>query len=89
MSYTETDGQDCSRTIECTEGDLKAGYNRLIGCTLGVALKTAEEKGYSVEEILITAPPKMEISEYDATFRVIRVRYSGNNKLSILVCKPL
>ncbi len=88
MCYTvaETGGQDCSRIIECEK---TADYNRFIGYTLGAALKAAEETGYHIEKISITAPPKLEISEYDNSFRVIRVQCTGNNKLSILVCKPL
>lgn len=88
MCYTdaETGGQDCSRTIE---REKTAGYNRFIGYTLGAALEAAEEMGYHIEKISITMPPKLEISEYDTSFRVIRVQCAGKNKLLILVCKPL
>ncbi|WP_313563512.1 hypothetical protein [Ruminiclostridium cellobioparum] len=62
--------------------------NRLIGYTLGDAFKLAREKGFEIGEITITSPPKMEILEYDDSFRVLRVNTS-ENKLNILVCKPL
>ncbi|WP_051571936.1 hypothetical protein [Ruminiclostridium cellobioparum] len=62
--------------------------NRLIGYTLGDAFKLAREEGFEIGEITITSPPKMEILEYDDSFRVLRVNTS-ENKLNILVCKPL
>lgn len=62
--------------------------NGLTGYTLGDALKLARNDGFIIGKITITAPPKMEISEYDETFRVLRVFTSGN-KLNFLVCKPL
>ncbi len=62
--------------------------NRLIGYTLGDAVELAEKNGFEIEKISITAPPKMEITEYDYSFRVLRVNMTGN-KLNILVCKPL
>ncbi len=62
--------------------------SRLIGYTLGDAVRQAEKDGFEVEKITVTAPPKMQSQEYDYTFRVLRVTVS-ENKLSILVCKPL
>jgi hypothetical protein len=62
--------------------------NRLIGYTLGEALKLAQNDGFIIDKITITSPPKMELSEYDETFRVLRVDTS-ENKLNVLVCKPL
>lgn len=62
--------------------------NRLIGYTLGDAFKLSREEGFEIGEITITSPPKMEILEYDDSFRVLRVNTS-ENKLNILVCKPL
>jgi len=62
--------------------------NSLIGNTLGDALELAKKSGYEIKKISITAPPKMNITEYDHSFRVLRVNMSGN-KLNILVCKPL
>lgn len=62
--------------------------NQLIGFTLGDALKKAESEGFLIDKISITAPPKIQISEFDNTFRVLRVKADGN-KLNILVCKPL
>lgn len=87
MSYTKIDehtidglsGEDGSITI----------IDHLVGFTLGDALKIALEMGYCVENISITAPPKLEISEYDHSFRVLRVYSLGDNRLTILVCKPL
>jgi len=69
--------------------DINTDINQLIGFTLGDALKIALQQGYCVENISITAPPKLEISEYDDSFRVLRVHSLGDKKLTILVCKPL
>ncbi len=63
--------------------------SRLTGCRLGDALRMARENGYDIEDITITAPPGLEISEYDDSFRVLRVHTAGNKRLTILVCKPL
>jgi hypothetical protein len=69
--------------------DLSIDINNLIGFTLGDALKIALEKGYSIENISITAPPRLEISEYADAFRVLRVHSFEGKRLTILVCKPL
>ncbi len=62
--------------------------NQLIGYSLGDAITFANSHGYTVTNIAITAPPKLEISEYDDSFRVLRVYVTGNN-IAFLVCKPL
>lgn len=62
--------------------------NQLIGYFLGDAITFANSHGYTVANIAITAPPKLEISEYDDSFRVLRVYVTGNN-IAFLVCKPL
>ncbi len=62
--------------------------NRLTGYTLGDVFKLAREEGFIIGKITITSPPKMEITEYDDTFRVLRVNTS-EDKLNVLVCKPL
>ncbi len=52
----------------------------LVGYSLGDALKTAVGMGYTIDEILVSSPPRMHINEYDDSFRVIRVK-SLNNKV--------
>jgi hypothetical protein len=73
----------------CGIDDFSTEISHIIGSTLGDALKIASAEGYVVENISITAPPKLEISEYDDTFRVLRVNSLGDKRLTILVCKPL
>ena len=87
MSYTNAD----EYIGELMNGDISLLFdiNQLIGFTLGDALKIAAEKGYCVDNISITAPPKLDISEYDHSFRVLRVHSLGDKRLTILVCKPL
>jgi hypothetical protein len=71
------------------EGNVLGDINDLIGFTLGDALKIAAENGYRIGDISITAPPKLDISEYDNSFRILRVQSQGDKTLTILVCKPL
>lgn len=83
MSYTNTNTED---------GIAEDGLfdiNSLIGFTLGDALKVVLKKGYCVENISITSPPKLQISEYDYSFRVLRVELLEGKRLTMLVCKPL
>lgn len=85
----------CSRADEYKEDsiscyvDLAVDITDLVGFTLGDALKVVQEKGYTVENISVTSPPKLEISEYDQSFRVLRIQPLEGNRLTILVCKPL
>jgi hypothetical protein len=87
LGYTKANEHIKDSTIE--DGHFLTDINDLIGFTLGDALKIALEKGYSIEDISITAPPRMDISEYDHSFRVLRVHSLGGKRLTILVCKPL
>jgi len=87
LSYTKADEHIEDSLLE--DGCFFTDINHLIGFTLGDALKLALEKSYCVENISITSPPKLEISEYDHSFRVLRVHSLGGNRLTILVCKPL
>ncbi|EPR10232.1 hypothetical protein [Ruminiclostridium papyrosolvens] len=87
MGYTEihesygcTGDEEVQMTFFC---------NSLIGYTVGDALKAAGDRGYPIDGIFISSPPKMSITEYDDSFRVIRVKTLNNKSLNILVCKPL
>ncbi|ACL74828.1 hypothetical protein [Ruminiclostridium cellulolyticum] len=87
MSYTEID-----KNNGCTvnkEVQLTSFCNSLIGYTLKDALKAASDRRYPIDCIFISSPPKMNITEYDDSFRVIRVKALKNKSLNILVCKPL
>ncbi len=87
MSYTKVD--EHIENSKSEDGCFLTEINQLIGFTLGDALKIALEKGYCVENISITSPPKLGISEYDYSFRVLRVHSLGGKRITILVCKPL
>ncbi len=75
-------------SINC-DVDLAVDITDLVGFTLRDVLKVIQEKGYTVANISITSPPRLQISEYDQSFRVLRVQPLEGNSLSILVCKPL
>lgn len=83
MSYTNENKEDG------TAGGDSFDIGSLVGFTLGAALRTALAEGYCIENISITSPPKLQISEYDNTFRVLRVELLADRRLSMLVCKPL
>ncbi len=87
MGYTEiNESNGCS---EDEEVKLTSFCNSLIGYTVGDAVKAAGNMGYTIDGILISSPPKMSITEYDDSFRVIRVKTLNNKSLNLLVCKPL
>lgn len=83
MSYTNKNTED-----SIAEDDL-FDISSLMGFTLGDALRTALERGYCIESITITSPPRLQISEYDNSFRVLRVELLAGKRLTMLVCKPL
>lgn len=87
MSCSRADG--CKEEGICCDVDLAVDITELVGFTLGDVLKVVQEKGYTVGNISITTPPKLEISEYDQSFRVLRIQPLEENSLTILVCKPL
>ncbi len=87
MSCSRADGY-IEESISC-EVDLPVDITELVGFTLGDVLKVVQEKGYTVGNISITSPPRLEISEYDQSFRVLRIQPLEGNSLTILVCKPL
>ncbi|WP_024833904.1 hypothetical protein [Ruminiclostridium josui] len=86
MGYTEIENNGCTGNEEVK---MTSFCNSLIGYTVGDALKAAEYRGYSIDGISISSPPKMSITEYDDSFRVIRAKAINNKSLNILVCKPL
>lgn len=71
------------------EGRQNSISHDLIGYTLGDAVKSAQKKGYVIDNISVSSPPRIKITEYDDSFRVIRVKTLTNNRLTVLVCKPL
>jgi hypothetical protein len=87
LSCSIADGYK-EESISC-DIDLAVNITDLVGFNLGYVLKVAQEKGYTVGDISITSPPKLEISEYDQSFRVLRIQSLEGNRLTILVCKPL
>ncbi len=87
MSCSRADGYK-EGSISC-DVDLAVDITDLVGFTLGDVLKIVQKKGYTVDNISITSPPKLEISEYDQSFRVLRIQPLEGNSLTILVCKPL
>ncbi len=87
MGYTEIN--ESNGCTEDEEVQMTSFCNSLIGYTVGDALKAAGDRGYPVDGIFISSPPKINITEYDDSFRVIRVKTLNNKSLNLLVCKPL
>ncbi len=87
MGYTEIN--ESSGCTEEKEVGLTSFCNSLIGYTVRDALKVVGDRGYPIDGIFISSPPKLSITEYDDSFRVLRVKIINKKSLNILVCKPL
>ncbi len=59
----------------------------IIGYTLDMAIPLIEGQGLEVGDIRATLPPKHRNVEIDNSFRVVRVDFLDNKKISLLVCK--
>lgn len=78
MCYTGFDG---SQPVDI--------YKKIIGLDLGTAKKIAGEYGYHIYQVAVTSPPRLAITEYDDSFRVLRVDEKKDKSLAALICKPL
>jgi hypothetical protein len=61
----------------------------IIGYTIEEARNKLQQCGIHIESISITAPPKEKLTEFDIRFRVIKVSVIDENKIDLLICKPL
>lgn len=61
----------------------------IVGFTLDEAKDRIQKSGMVVERHTVLTPPREKASEYDGTYRVIRVISMGNDKLELQICKPL
>lgn len=61
----------------------------VVGFTLGEAKKLLDLSGIDVCSIKVTSPPREKDTCFDANFRVIRLEVITDNKVEVLVCKPL
>ncbi|MCX7746859.1 MAG: hypothetical protein N2645_08205 [Clostridia bacterium] len=61
----------------------------IVGLTLGDAKEILEMAGIHIDNVVITSPPREKIVEYKDSFRVIKVNKFWDNKVELLVCKPL
>lgn len=86
MCYTKT---NINEFCLSSEDILAKELSLFIGLTLGDAKMFAKDNDYGIENITVTAPPRMVIAEYEDSFRVLRVSAVQDKKLSILICKPL
>ena len=60
----------------------------VLGFTLSEAKAMLSSSGINICRITVTAPPKCKTVEYDDCCRVISLK-GDNNKVELLVCKPL
>lgn len=61
----------------------------VIGFTLKNAVHILEAAGITVQSVKVTSPPRDGILEAEDYYRVLSVRCSNNQKVDLLVCKPL
>lgn len=58
--------------------------DKITGFDLGTAKKIAEKHGYHINHISVTSPPRLAISEYDDSFRVLRANRKDDKSLHII-----
>lgn len=61
----------------------------LAGYCLGEVRELLKDKGVVIDDVKVTSQPREKISEYDDTFRVIRLKKISENKAEILVCRDM
>lgn len=61
----------------------------IIGYTLDMAVPIIKSQGLEVGDIRTALPPKHRNIQIDNSFRVVRVEFSDNKTINLLVCKPL
>lgn len=61
----------------------------VLGYTLGDAKTVLKEKEIIINNIIISAPPKLDIKYFDDSFRVIKINYYNEKKADLIISKPL
>lgn len=61
----------------------------VVGYALENAKKILKDAGVEIHNLVITSPPGEKISEYQDFFRVVKINFLGNNKVELVVTKPL
>ena len=61
----------------------------VIGYTLGEAKELIARAGLAIHAVRLTNAPRIKLDEYRDDFRVIRSKIVEENKLELVVCKPL
>lgn len=61
----------------------------IIGFNLGDAVEILKDKCISIDTIEITSSPRLKCQEYDDTFKVLGISLTEDNKVRLLICKPL
>jgi hypothetical protein len=61
----------------------------IIGFNLRDAVEVLKNKNIGIDTIEITSAPRLKCQEYDDTARVLRILLAEDNKVKLLICKPL
>lgn len=61
----------------------------VIGLKLKDARKIIIESGYCIDSIKVTAPPKYRTESYDDDFIIIRIKFVGEDRVELIICRPL
>lgn len=56
----------------------------VVGFTLGKASQALKEAGFTEQEIILTAPPRLLPDKYDESSRVLRIRKIDYNKVELI-----
>ncbi len=61
----------------------------IIGYSLREALKLFESQNIIIDSVRVTSAPRLKSSEYDDSYRIVRIDLTEGEKIKLLVCKPL
>jgi len=60
----------------------------VVGITLDKAKRILDAAGIDILSVTVTSPPKHNCTEYNSSFRVIRLKTVDCGKVDLLVCDP-
>jgi hypothetical protein len=61
----------------------------IIGFTLEKGIELLQNEGFSVDNIFVTAPPRLRGVEYDKNCRIVKFKVLESGCIDLTVVKPL
>ncbi|GEM_PF-2233350 len=73
-----------------TKSDTKVANNLdIIGYSLSCAKEILDKDKIKISCIKVVSPPKLGSLEYDDTYRVVRIEFTKEAEIELLLCRPL